>query len=250
MILLTFNVVNIESENKNNFQMDARERLAITDSNIKSILRILDIHEIRGSFFIEISIIENLKNLIKAISAQGHEIAFYNKNSTALQIEAAKKLTEDFLEKQIRGIRQKEFKIGDSDLKLMGFHYISNIDHADILFPFKRLKRSSAITEENGMSIVPESISPYSQLPYNDFVFQVLPMKYYQNMVFETLKNDDFVLVYLESWQFTDVEKYQFRIPFYRRYNTGKKMEDKLEQFLTWINKNEMATSRMKDYIF
>ncbi len=250
MILLTFNVVNIESENKKGFQMNAEERLEITESNTKSILRILDIYETKASFFIEISIVENLKNLIKAISAQGHEIAFYNKNSSASQIEAVKKTTEDFLEKQIRGIRQKEFKIGETDLKLMGFHYISNIDHADILFPFKRLKRDSAITEENGMSIVPESISPYSQLPYNDFVFQVLPMKYYQNMVFETLKNDDFVLVYLDSWQFTDLEKYQFRVPFYRRYNTGKKMEDKLEEFLTWINKNEMATSRMKDYIF
>lgn len=250
MILLTFNVVNIESENKKGFQMNAEERLEITESNTKSILRILDIYETKASFFIEISIVENLKNLIKAISAQGHEIAFYNKNSSSSQIEAVKKTTEDFLEKQIRGIRQKEFKIGETDLKLMGFHYISNIDHADILFPFKRLKRDSAITEENGMSIVPESISPYSQLPYNDFVFQVLPMKYYQNMVFETLKNDDFVLVYLDSWQFTDLEKYQFRAPFYRRYNTGKKMEDKLEEFLTWINKNEMATSRMKDYIF
>ncbi|WP_332453042.1 polysaccharide deacetylase family protein [Chryseobacterium aquaticum] len=250
MILLTFNVVNIESENKKGFQMNAEERLEITESNTKSILRILDIYETKASFFIEISIVENFKNLIKAISAQGHEIAFYNKNSSASQIEAVKKTTEDFLEKQIRGIRQKEFKIGETDLKLMGFHYISNIDHADILFPFKRLKRDSAITEENGMSIVPESISPYSQLPYNDFVFQVLPMKYYQNMVFETLKNDDFVLVYLDSWQFTDLEKYQFKVPFYRRYNTGKKMEDKLEEFLTWINKNEMATSRMKDYIF
>lgn len=250
MILLTFNVVNIESENKKGFQMNAEERLEITESNTKSILRILDIYETKASFFIEISIVENLKNLIKAISAQGHEIAFYNKNSSASQIEAVKKTTEDFLEKQIRGIRQKEFKIGETDLKLMGFHYISNIDHADILFPFKRLKRDSAITEENGMSIVPESISPYSQLPYNDFVFQILPMKYYQNMVFETLKNDDFVLVYLDSWQFTDLEKYQFKVPFYRRYNTGKKMEDKLEEFLTWINKNEMATSRMKDYIF
>ncbi len=250
MILLTFNVVNIESENKKSFQMNAEERLGITESNTKSILRILDIYETKASFFIEISIVENFKNLIKAISAQGHEIAFYNKNSSASQIEAVKKTTEDFLEKQIRGIRQKEFKIGETDLKLMGFHYISNIDHADILFPFKRLKRDSAITEENGMSIVPESISPYSQLPYNDFVFQVLPMKYYQNMVFETLKNDDFVLVYLDSWQFTDLEKYQFKVPFYRRYNTGKKMEDKLEEFLTWINKNEMATSRMKDYIF
>lgn len=250
MILLTFDIVNIESENKKDVQINPEERLEITQSNTKSILRILDIYETKASFFIEISIVEHLKNLIKAISAQGHEIAFYNKNSSALQIEAAKKLTEDFLEKQIKGIRQKEFKIGDTDLKLMGFHYISNIDHADILFPFKRLKRDSAITEENGMSIVPESISPYSQLPYNDFVFQALPMKYYQNMVFETLKNDDFVLVYLDSWQFTDLEKYQFKVPFYRRYNTGKKMEDKLEEFLTFINKNEMATSRMKDYIF
>jgi hypothetical protein len=226
------------------------ERLEITIANTKSVLRILDIHEVKASFFIEISIVEKLKNLLKAISAQGHEIAFYNKNSSASQIEVTKKSTEEFLDKQIRGIRQKEFKISENDLKLMGFNYISNIDHADILFPFKRLKRDSEISEENGISIVPESISPYSQLPYNDFVFQTLPMKYYQNMVFETLKNDDFVLVYLDVWQFTDVKKYQFKVPFYRRYNCGKKMEDKLEDFLAWINEKELATSRMKDYIF
>jgi hypothetical protein len=250
MVLLTFNVMNIESETRNGSQITDMERLEITIANTKSVLRILDIHEVKASFFIEISIVEKLKNLLKAISAQGHEIAFYNKNSSASQVEETKKSTEDFLDKQIRGIRQKEFKISENDLKLMGFNYISNIDHADILFPFKRLKRDSEISEENGISIVPESISPYSQLPYNDFVFQTLPMKYYQNMVFETLKNDDFVLVYLDVWEFTDVKKYQFKVPFYRRYNCGKKMEDKLEDFLAWINEKELATSRMKDYIF
>lgn len=250
MILLTFNILIIESETKDGSLITDDERLEITISNTKSVLRILDIHEVKASFFIEISIVDKLKNLIKAISAQGHEIAFYNKNSSAFQIEEGKKATEDFLEKQIRGIRQKEFKLSDNDLKMMGFNYISNIDHADILFPFKRLKRNSEISEENGISIVPESISPYSQLPYNDFVFQTLPMKYYQNMVFETLKNDDFVLVYLDVWQFTDVKKYKFKVPFYRRYNCGKKMEDKLEDFLSWINEKELATSRMKDYIF
>jgi len=250
MILLTFNIVNIESKTEKGSQMDETERLEITIANTKSILRILDIHEIKASFFVEISIVEKIKNVIKAISAQGHEIAFYNKNSSIFQIEEAKKIAEDFLEKQIRGIRQKEYKIGDTDLKLMGFTYISNIDHADVLFPFKRLKRTCDITENNGISIIPESISPYSQLPYNDFVFQVLPMKYFQNMVFETLKNDEFVLVYLDSWQFTDVKKYRFKVPFYRSYNSGKKMEDKLEAFLMWINEKELATSRMKDYIF
>jgi hypothetical protein len=250
MILLTFNIVNIDANAKNSVQISDDERLKITEDNTKAILRILDIHDIKASFFIEISLVQKLQNIIKAISSKGHEIAFYNKNSSLQEIEDAKKFVQDFLEKQIRGIRQKDFKLSQESLKLLEFNYLSNIDNANILFPFKRLKRDTEITEEDGLSIVPESISPYSQLPYNDFIFQVLPMKYYQNMVFETLKNEEFVLIYLNSWQFTDFSTYKFEIPFYRKYSSGKKMEDKLDALLTWINEKEMATSRMKDYIF
>lgn len=250
MVLFTFNIENIETAAKNDAAISDEERLKITADNTKAILRILDIHDIKASFFIEVSIIEKLRNIVKAISSKGHEIAFYHKNSTLQEIEETKKRTEELLEKQIRGIRQKEHKQPLSNLKMLGFGYVSNIDHADILFPFKRLKRDTEITEEDGVSIVPESISPYSQLPYNDFVFQVLPMKYYKNMVFETLKKDDFVLVYLSSWQFTDFSRYRFDIPFYRKWNSGKKIEDKLDKLLCWIDDNEMATARMKDYIF
>jgi len=250
MILLTFNILNIEAEAKNSSEISDVERLKIAENNTKAILRILDIHDIKASFFVEISIAEKLQNLIKAISSKGHEIAFYNKNSNLQEIENVKKNIQDLLEKQIRGIRQKDFKLPQENLKSLEFNYVSNIDNADILFPFKRLKRDTEIIEEDGLSIVPESISPYSQLPYNDFVFQILPMKYYQSMVFETLKKDDFVLIYLNSWQFTDFKKYRFDIPFYRSLFSGKKMEDKLEALLAWIDENDMATSRMKDYIF
>jgi len=250
MILFTFNIVNIEADTKNKFQISVEEKLKITEDNTKAILRILEIHDIKGSFFVEISIAAKLQNIIKAISSKGHEIAFYNEHSNLSETEDSKKFVQELLEKQIKGIRQKEHKLPQEDLKLLEFNYISNIDNADILFPLKRLKRDTEIAEENGMSIIPESISPYSQLPYNDLVFQILPMKFYRNMVFETLKNDDFVLIYLNSWQFTDFTKYPFRIPFYRRLNSGKKMEDKLDALLSWINEKEMATSRMKDYIF
>lgn len=250
MILLTFNILNIEAEAKNSSEISDVERLKIAEDNTKAILRILDIHDIKASFFVEVSIAEKLQNLLKAISSKGHEIAFYNKNSNLQEIENVKKNIQDLLEKQIRGIRQKDFKLPQENLKSLEFNYVSNIDNADILFPFKRLKRDTEISEEDGLSIVPESISPYSQLPYNDFVFQILPMKYYQNMVFETLKKDDFVLIYLNSWQFTDFKKYRFDIPFYRSLFSGKKMEDKLEALLAWIDENDMATSRMKDYIF
>ncbi|SHF40934.1 polysaccharide deacetylase family protein [Chryseobacterium vrystaatense] len=250
MILLTFNILNIEAADQKTVEISDVERLKITEDNTKAILRILDIHDIKASFFVEISIAEKLQNLIKAISSKGHEIAFYNKDSSLQQIEETKKNIQALLEKQIRGIRQKDFKQPQDSLKLLEFNYVSNIDNANILFPFKRLKRNTEITEEDGLSIVPESISPYFQLPYNDFMFQILPMKYYRNMVFETLKNDDFVLVYINSWQFTDFKKYKFDIPYYRSLFSGKKMEDKLDALLTWINENDMATSRMKDYIF
>ena len=182
--------------------------------------------------------------------SSGHELAFYNEKSTQLEIETAKKYAEELTGKMIRGIRQKDISVSVDDLKKLEFTYISNIENADILFPFKRLKRSTEISVQNGINIIPESISPYSQIPYNDFVFQVLPLKYYENMVLETIKNDDFVLVYLNSWQITDVEKFNFKTPFYRKYNSGRKMENKLEEFLLWMNEENLAFSRMKDFIF
>ncbi|WP_185286676.1 polysaccharide deacetylase family protein [Chryseobacterium indologenes] len=250
MILLTFNIIEIEAEVKNSFKITDEERLKITEENTKAILRILDIHDIKASFFVEVSLTGKLQNLIKAISSKGHEIAFYNKDSNLDDIENAKKNIQDLLEKQIRGIRQKDVKIPQERLKLLEFNYVSNIDNANILFPFKRLKRDTEITEEDGLSIVPESISPYSQLPYNDFTFQILPMKYYQNMMLETLQNEEFVLIYLNTWQFTDFKKYRFDVPFYRTLFSGRKMEDKLDALLSFINGKELAVSRMKDYIF
>lgn len=250
MILLTFNLINHKKKFKKNYGIDDAENLEITQKNTESILRLLELHNVLSTFFVEISIADNMHPFLKKIIGKGHEIALYNHNSSTEDIAAAKQNVEDFTGKIIRGMRQKELSLSVEELKTLGFNYVSNIENAHILFPFKRLERSTEIVEKNGISIVPESISPYSQIPYNDFVFQILPMTYYVNMVFETIKNDDFVLIYMNSSQFTDFSKYGFEIPFYRKYNSGVKMTDKLDYFLSWINENELATSRMKDYIF
>ena len=250
MILLSFNIINNKKNFKDDFRINDEQILEITVDNTEALLRILENHNVLVTFFIEVSIAEKTQALIKKIIAKGHELALYNESSTLKEIENVKINTEKFTGKIIRGIRQQEIAFSETDLKNLEFNYISNIENAGILFPFKRLERSTEITEINGVSIVPESISPYSQIPYNDFVFQTVPLAFYQNMVFETIKTDDFVVIYLNSWQFTDLDKFKFKVPFYRKYNSGRKMEDKLEALLTWINENELATSRMKDFIF
>ncbi|KIA88715.1 polysaccharide deacetylase family protein [Kaistella jeonii] len=250
MILLTFNITNNRSDFEKNYDLTDEEILKITEQNTSSILRTLENNNVLATFFVEVSIVEKLKPLIKKIIGKGHEIAFYNENSSLLEIETAKGSIEENINKIIRGIRQKEVSLSIEELKKLEFTYISNIENADILFPFKRLKRSTQILQKSGLSIIPESISPYSQIPYNDFVFQALPLQYYKSMVLETMKNDDFVLVYINSWQFTNFGKFHFKIPFYRKYNSGRKMDDKLENFLRWINDENLAFSRMKDFIF
>lgn len=207
-------------------------------------------HGIRSTFFIGVDLVESLGPLMKKLVSKGHEVALYNHGSSQEDVLNAKDFTESITEKPVKGIRRKTARLSNQELADMGFIYVSDIENAGILFPFKRLERTTEIFEDCGLSIIPESISPYSQIPYNDFVFQMLPMEYYKSMATETLKNEEFVLIYLNTWQFTDRKSSGLKFPFYRKINSGRKMEDKLEEFLTWIDDKEHATTRIKDYIF
>lgn len=250
MVLLTFNIINSDAPLRSGDVFSPEERTEITVKNTHAVLGLLELYDVKATFFVEISLCESLKPLLKKIVSKGHEVSLYNQNSSLEEIEAAKRNTEETIGKFIRGIRQKEVSLELEQLKSLEFTYVSNIENAGILFPFKRLQRDTEIKEELGMSIVPESISPYSQIPYNDFTFQVIPQEFYQNMVLETLKKEEFVLIYLDTRQFTDLSQNPFKVPFYRRYNSGRKMETKLKTFLNWLNEKEYAVSRMKDYLF
>lgn len=250
MILLTFNIINNTSATKEGTTLSDAELLEITQNNTKSILRILELNDVKATFFIDISIAPHLFYLVENINDKGHEIGLYNSGIDESKIKKVKEEIEEITERKIRGIRQKDASLTIEEIKLLEFSYISNIENADILFPFKRLIRDTEIKEINGITVVPESVSPYSQIPYNDFVFQQVPSRYYQSMVTETLKNEEFCLIYLNTWQFTDFDDFNLKIPFYRKWNSGRKMEDKLADFVGWINDNDLATARMKDYIF
>ena len=82
MILLTFNIFNADRVFKKNPSLSGDEMLEITIQNTKAILRSLESQGILATFFIEISIIPNSEKLIKKIINDGHEISFYNIDSS------------------------------------------------------------------------------------------------------------------------------------------------------------------------
>lgn len=250
MILLTFNILNNHPATTSGTSLSEDQLLEITVSNTKALLRILEQHNIKSTFFVDVKLVEGLAPLLRKMVMIGHEVALYNQGADRNSVEHAKAFVSSITEKTVRGIRRKTVRLTDKELQEMGFIYVSDIENASILFPFKRLERSTDIIEKDGLSIIPESISPYSQIPYNDFVFQAVPMQYYKSMVTESLKNEEFVLIYLNTWQFTNQKVHGLKVPFYRRFQSGKEMEDKLDNFLAWVNQHDYATSRIKDYIF
>src|SRR6218665_1792538 len=198
----------------------------------------------------EISIVDKLEKLIKKISFAGHEIALYNINSDFKNIEKTKQNLERFLEKTIRGLRQKHHQISYPEIKNLDFNYVSNIEESKLNFLWRKLTSKTEIHIQDDLTIVPESQSPYSQLPFNDYVFQMTPMKYYENMLLESLKNNEYVMIYVNAWQFFSSTELYFDLPFYKKINIGRKFEDRLEHLFQFVDENEIAVSRMKDYLF
>ncbi len=250
MILLSFNIAFPDYKISKERDILKSELIQSIKKNIEIILLLLELHEYKATFFVEISIVGDLQNLIKKISFEGHEIALYNVHSTPEEIEKTKLNLEGFLEKPIRGMRQKYHQISYQKIKEMDFTYLSNIEESKLNFLWRKLTSKTKIFVENNLTIVPESQSPYSQLPFNDYVFQVTPMKLYESMLLESLSRNEYVMIYVNAWQLYEASNSPFDLPFYKKINTGRKFEDRLEGLFQFIDENEIAVSRMKDYLF
>ena len=249
MILLTFNISIPENNTQIKNKYNDNELILSIEKNTEIILQLLEIHGFLATFFVEVSIANRLEKLLKTISLSGHEIALYNVNSDIETITKTKENLEEILEKPIRGMRQKSHRLPYSDIKKMEFIYVSNIEESTINFLWRKLTEKTEIYTENELTIVPESQSPYSQLPFNDYVLQMTPMKYYENMLLESLKREEYVMIYANAWQIYEKENLPFDLPFYKKINLGRRFEDRLEDLFQFIDEQEIAVSRVKDYL-
>ena len=250
MILLSFNIIHPEISEKNVGLVSEEELLKVTSDGTLKILEILEKYILQATFFVEISLVEKLPELLKIIVKKGHELSLLNKNSYQSEIEKAKLFAEELTGKSVRGLRQlPEKRVNSEMVKKLGFIYRSPLDYANIFF-YKNTLEKKIAKEENGIMVIPESVSPYSRIPYNDFSFQLIPMFFYKNMINETLQKEDYVMVYLNSWQFLELNHSKFGLPLYRKYNLGKQMENKLERFLQFVEESEWAVTRIKDFFF
>jgi len=251
MVLLSFNVLAPEIPLDKIDLVSEEEKLKIISNGTETIINILEKHYVFCTFFVEVSVVEKLPDLLKLITKKGHELGILNKHSAEAEIVKAKHFAEEITGKSVIGIRQfPKFKFKSDVVKKMKFSYHSSMYFSNIFWLNKDFEKKT-VYEENELVIVPDSWSLYSKIPYNDFTFQMIPLFFYKNMVNNSMKADDeYIVIYLNSWQFVELNHSKFGLPFYRKYNLGKQMEKKLSRFLLFLEESEWAINRMKDFFF
>lgn len=250
MILLTFNIALAEKGREITTNFSQTELISSIEVNTKIIVNLLELHEYKATFFVEISIAARLHKLLKTLSLSGHEIGLYNVDSDMETVAKTKENLEEILQKPIKGLRQKSHHLPYPEIKKMDFIYVSNIKESKIDFLWRKLTGKTEIYTESELTIVPESQSPYSQIPFNDYVLQVTPMKYYESMLLESLKSEEYVMIYANAWQLFSKDNLPFVLPFYKKIHLSRSFEDRLEELFQFMDEHEIAVSKMKDYLF
>ena len=57
-------------------------------------------------------------------------------------------------------------------------------------------------------------------------------------------------MIYLNSWQFVELNDKKFGLSFYRKYNLGVQMEEKLDRFLKFVEENDLVNYQNEGFLF
>lgn len=242
-----------------------KKELEISYEGLNNILKILDRNNIKATFFTTAVFAKKYRKLIKTI-AKKHEIALhaldhtddyskFSEEETYKRLKKAKQIIEKIINKKIYGFRAPLFKKVSPDiLKKLNIKYDSSLLPTYIplsptytLGRFENLFKKRGISFENGITEVPLSVTPILRLPLIWIIFRNMPYFYTKLCTNLSLINNNFINLVFHPWEFVDLNK--LNIPKLMKRNTGEKLINKLDKYLKWVNKKQIKSSTIKEYL-
>ncbi|MCD4692537.1 MAG: DUF3473 domain-containing protein [Calditrichales bacterium] len=250
-----------------------KSRPSSVERNTDRILSLLNMFNIRCTFFVLGWVAERYPKLIRKISEAGHEVASHgysheltytlNNKDISNDVCKSKQLIEDITGQAVTGYRAPSFSVDDrliDVLKELAFDYDSSYS------PFKLNNRYGVINRplrkegtiyrfDNGLIEMPLSMLKMGNwnIPVSGGAyFRLLPLTLFKGFVKQIIKKDRFYVFYLHPWEF---EPDQPRIKNIRlnhriRHYTGlKHTEQKLERLIQFLIDFNCKFLTMQDYV-
>ncbi|MBU0959404.1 MAG: polysaccharide deacetylase family protein [Nanoarchaeota archaeon] len=217
----------------------------------KKLLKILNKHKVRATFFVTGVFAEQNKEHVKELSKE-HEIAchgynhFYRGNPNLNlkgDISKSKKILEKITKRKILGFRSPQFQFSKGLIKVLeelNFKYDSSI-HSAYLPGFYNHKDKPLTPFKIGKILeIPASARPGSRLPFSWIFIRNLPLIYSVGAVRKLLKLGIIPVIYVHPWEFYEIKNKN--VPFYITRNTGARFCKKFDRFLSKFKDERFVT--------
>lgn len=238
-VMLSFDAEEFDIPCEQGRSISIEEQIRVSNEGTNRILDILRAEEISATFFCTTTLLLNAPNLAERIICEGHEMASHGCNHTNPLEEhmvESKKILETTFRVNIYGYRQPRMAIvEDSVLKREGYTYNSSINPTFIPGRYNHLNTSRIPFIKDSVLQIPISVTPWFRFPLFWLSAHHLPMCVYETLVRRTLRYDGYVNTYFHPWEFVDIHKSNYGVPYIIKHNTGEQMELRLRHLIKML---------------
>lgn len=242
MILLSFDIEEFDMPLEYQGKINTEEQLQISAAGLKKILVLLKKYNIRATFFSTVIFAENNRDLILQLLEEGHELAshtWFHSRFEMKHLRESREYLAELFDTEIKGMRMPRMAdVPATEVAAAGYCYNSSINPTFIPGRYNRLSTSRVIFEEEGLWQIPASVSPW-RIPLFWLSFHNFPPGMYRYLSKRALKKDGYLNLYFHPWEFENITRPSYRLPWFVTRNTGQEMVRRFDDYLSrWTSEN------------
>lgn len=252
-IYLSFDIEEFDMPKEYGYEIDFQRQISISRKRTEIILDLLKKYNAKATFFSTAVFAREVPDLIQRLISEGHELASHTFYHSEFELEDLKK-SKEFLEEnfgvEVFGLRMPRLADVPADAVLeAGYWYNSSINPTFLPGRYNHLNVSKTIFYEGKLLQIPVAVSPLFRVPLFWLAFHNFPLGLYYFLLKRTLKYRRYATLYFHPWEFTDLHQKEFNFPSYVMKNTGKKMVNRFENLLKFVEKNHFEFGLYREFL-
>ncbi|MDR1335451.1 MAG: polysaccharide deacetylase family protein [Tannerella sp.] len=238
MILLSFDIEEFDMPAEYRGAIPFEQQMAVSRQGTEAILRLLDRQQVRATFYMTANFAQHAPEIVERIVAGGHELASHGLYHSCFEPEHLK-MSRDILEQigktKVTGYRMARMKpVSEQEIHRAGYLYNSSINPTFLPGRYNRLNEPRTCFLRDGVWQLPASVTPLIRFPLFWLSFHNLPLTLYLRLAQWTHRKDGYLNIYFHPWEFMPIgPKDRYGFPAYVTRNTGQKMTERLETFIS-----------------
>jgi peptidoglycan/xylan/chitin deacetylase (PgdA/CDA1 family) len=233
-ILLSFDIEKFDIPEEYGQPLESDIKFEISNRGLSKIIAVVEKLDITATFFVTANFALHNPDTIREISKY-HEIAshgFYHSQFCLEDLQKSKQTLEQITNTEITGFRMARLQpVADAEIEKAGYEYNSSMNPTYIPGRYNNLSKPRTAYYTNKLLNLPISVTPLIRFPLFWLSFKNFPLSMIELATQLTLETDSYLNIYFHSWEFTDIS--QFKLPSYVKKDSGSKMVEKLEKYLT-----------------